>query len=96
MSHSVALSFALCIPVLPFPSVNPSARSECFFVGSCIGAVELENGDGDGSCCITAVGFWSSTVMFAIYPTPAPTALELSFSFASANVLRDRTRHASV
>ena len=30
MSHSVALSFALCVPVLPFPSMNPSPRSECF------------------------------------------------------------------
>ena len=30
MSHSVALPFALCVPVLPFPLVNPPARSECF------------------------------------------------------------------
>ena len=30
MSHSVTLSFALCVPVLPLPSVKPSARSECF------------------------------------------------------------------
>ena len=67
-----------------------------FCVGSCISAVRLENGDGDGSCCITAVGCWSSAVIFAIDPTPAQTTLELSLSFASANVLRDRTRHATV
>ena len=30
MSHSVALSFNLCVLVVPFPSVKPSARSECF------------------------------------------------------------------
>ena len=30
MSLSVAPSFALSVPVLPFPSVNPSARSERF------------------------------------------------------------------
>ena len=60
-------------------------------VGSCIGAVGREDDDGDSSCCITAVGCWSSTVIFAIDPTPAPTVLELSLSFASANVLRDRT-----
>ena len=70
------------LPVLPFPLVNPSARSESMFcVGSCIGAVGLENGDGVDSCCITTVGCWSSKVTFAIDPTPAPTALELSLSF---------------
>ena len=30
MFHSVALHFALCVLVLPFPSVNPSAPSERF------------------------------------------------------------------
>ena len=96
MCHSVALPFALCVLVLPFPTVNPSTRSECFVSVLASGAVGLEDGDDDVSCCIAAVGCWSSTVIFVIDPILAPTALELSLSFASASVLRYRTRHASV
>ena len=53
--------FALCVHVLSI-SIGESICSFC--VTSCIGAGGLENGDGDGSCCITTVGCWSSTVFF--------------------------------
>ena len=74
--------------------VNKASLTFC--VGSCIGAVGLEDSDDEGSCGITAVGCWSSTVILAIDPTIAPTALELSLSFASASVLLDRIRHTFV
>ena len=43
---------------------------------SCIGAVGREDVDGDGSCCITAVGCWS--VIFAIDPTLADRSRTLA------------------
>ena len=89
-SHSPC-SLCSCAPI----SIGESICSFWMFcVGSCIGATRLEDDDDDLSCCITAVGCWSSTVIFAIDPTPAPTALELSLSFASTSFLRDCTRQS--
>ena len=87
----------LCVSVdEEFGFLVNKASSLTFCVGSCIGAVGLEDSDDEGSCCITAVGCWSSTVILAIDPTIAPTALELSLSFASASVLLNRIRHIFV